>query len=80
VLTMVMQQGMKIAGIGLAIGIVSALALTRTIRSLLFDVSASDPLTFTAICGLLMLLAVVACLAPAYRATKVDPMEALRYE
>jgi len=80
VLTMVMQQGIKIAGIGLAIGILSALALTRIIRSLLFDVSASDPLTFTAICGLLMLLAVVACLAPAYRATKVDPMEALRYE
>jgi putative ABC transport system permease protein len=80
VLSMVMQQGMKIATIGLSIGLACALALTRTIRSLLFDVSAADPLTFAGICTVLMGLALVACLAPAYRATKVDPMEALRYE
>jgi predicted permease len=80
VLSMVMRQGIKIAAIGLCLGIVCALALTRTLHSLLFDVSATDPLTFIGICGLLMLLATAACLVPAYRATRVDPMQALRYE
>ncbi len=80
VLGMVLRQGIQTAAVGVVIGIAGAFALTRTMQSLLFGVSATDPLTFAAVALLLGLIAALACYVPARRATKVDPMVALRYE
>jgi predicted permease len=80
VLRLTINQGMKLALIGIGIGLGGALALTRLMKSLLFDVSATDPLTFTVIALLLAFVALLACWIPARRATKVDPMTALRFE
>ncbi len=80
VLKMILGQGMAVIGVGLIIGLAAAFGLMRLLRSLLYGVGENDPLTFVAITGVLLLVALLACYIPARRATKVDPLEALRYE
>jgi predicted permease len=80
VLKIVLRQGTKLALVGVVIGIAAAFALTRLMTSLLFGVTAHDPLTFVAVAALLILVALLACYIPARRATLVDPSVALRYE
>jgi putative ABC transport system permease protein len=80
VLRLIIGQGMTLALVGLAIGVVLAFLAARMLTSLLYGVSASDPLTYTGVALLLALVALLACYIPARRATRVDPMIALRYE
>lgn len=76
----VIRQGLLLTAAGVLVGVAGSLALTRTIKSLLFEVSATDPLVFTAIPALLVIVSLFACYTPARRATRVDPLEALRDE
>lgn len=80
VLRLVLGRGLRLAGFGTAIGILAALMSTQLLNSLLFGVSATDPVTFAAVAGLLLGVALLACYVPARRAMRVDPMVALRYE
>ena len=80
VLLMVIKQGMSLVLVGVVIGVAGAYAVTRTIRSLLFEVGTTDPLTFVLVSMLLAIVGFIACYLPARRATKVDPLVALRYE
>jgi len=80
VLAMVLKQGLGLALIGVALGVGASLALTRLMNSMLFGVKASDPVTYVAVAVGLTTVALVACWIPAQRATRVDPVIALRYE
>jgi putative ABC transport system permease protein len=80
VVLMVVKQGAMLGLIGIAIGLAAAFALTRMVSSLLFGVTATDPFTFGCVATLLMTVALLASLLPARRASKVDPIVALRYE
>jgi putative ABC transport system permease protein len=80
VVRLVMRQGLTVAGLGLGVGLVGALVLTKLMSSILFGVGARDVTTFVSVPLLLTAVAVVACLVPARRATKVDPIEVLRAE
>ena len=80
VLRLFVRQGMSLVAAGASIGLLGALALTRVMQSLLFGVSATDPLTYASVASLLALVALAACYLPARRATKVDPMTALRHD
>jgi putative ABC transport system permease protein len=80
VMKMVLGQGTKLAAVGVGIGLAGAFALTRVMSTLLFEVSVTDPATFAAVVALLAIVALLACYIPARRATKVDPLIALRCE
>ena len=80
ILRLVLSQGMLLATVGLVLGVGGSLALSRFLRSLLFGVSPTDPLTYAAVVALLGLVAFGACAIPALRATRVDPLTVLRYE
>jgi len=80
VLNVVVGQGMRLTLLGIGIGLVAALVLSRVLQTLLFEVKPTDPITFAAIPLILVFAALLACWVPARRAARVDPMEALRYE
>ena len=80
VLKMVVREGLLLTFVGMGIGLAVALALTRFLSSLLYGLSATDPLTFATVSTLLAAVSLAACYIPARRATKVDPTVALRYE
>jgi putative ABC transport system permease protein len=80
VLTMIVGRGMVLAIIGLSLGLIASFFLTQLLRSLLFSISTTDPLTFAGIAGLLALVTFAANVIPARRATKIDPIIALRYD
>lgn len=80
VLRLIVGRGLRLAIIGVVLGLVGAFVLTRFLKSLLFGISASDPLTFAGVSLLLLAVSLLASYMPARRATRVDPMVALHYE
>src|SRR5262249_56724354 len=80
VIKMILLQGVRIAAMGVAIGIIAAFGLTRYIEKMLFDVAPGDPATLAAVAFVLTLVALLACYIPARRCVRVDPMIALRYD
>jgi putative ABC transport system permease protein len=80
VLALVLRQGLLLTSIGIGIGLAGAIALTRYIEGMLFDVKPLDPLTYVAVVALFAAVTSIASFVPARRATKIDPLTALRYE
>jgi ABC-type antimicrobial peptide transport system permease subunit len=80
ILHMILHQGLALAAIGAGIGLIAALIVARLMRSVLYGVGPTDPITFVAVPAIFIAVAVLACYLPARRATKVDPMIALRRE
>ena len=80
ILRLVMGEGMRLAAVGIAVGVAAALLLTRLLRALLYGVGTGDPVTFVVVAGLLAVVAWAACYVPARRATRINPMDALRHE
>jgi ABC-type antimicrobial peptide transport system permease subunit len=80
IVRLVLRQGLALAGVGLVLGLGGALALTRYLRAMLFGIEPTDPMTLSATVALLVAVALAACLAPARRAMRVDPVTALRAE
>jgi ABC-type antimicrobial peptide transport system permease subunit len=80
VLKLVFKKGLTLILVGVVVGVAGALALTRVLTSFLYGVTPTDPVTIVAICVLITAVGLVACYIPARRATKIDPMVALRYE
>ena len=80
VVAMVIREGVGLIAIGVALGVGASLALTRTIRGMLFEVTPSDPLTFVLVVTALVVVALAASYLPARRATRVDPMQSLRFD
>jgi putative ABC transport system permease protein len=80
VVGMVIQKGMALVSVGMGVGLAVALALTRLLQTLLFEVSAVDPLTYLGVAAALGAVALIACYAPARRAARIDPVTAIRCE
>jgi putative ABC transport system permease protein len=80
VLRMVIGSGLSLTVFGVVFGLLGALALTRVLKSMLFGIQPTDPLTIVGVLILLIVVALVAIFLPAYRATRIDPLQALRYE
>jgi ABC-type antimicrobial peptide transport system permease subunit len=80
ILGLILGQGVRLACVGLTVGLIASLALTQVLKSMLYGISANDPVTLASAIGLLLIVATTACWVPARRAMRLDPMVALRHE